>query len=179
MDGILIANEIISLIKSEKKNMLIFKVDLEKTFDNVNWSFLNDIIIQMGFGPKWCKWINGCLASASISILINGSPTKEFKMERGLRQADPLSSFLFLMVAEALQLTILEAYNNGIFKGILVGEEDVNVSLLQYADDELILRKWSKANIRNLIRILGWFQDASGLKVNLFKSRVYWVGVSE
>nr|GEV71960.1 nucleotide-binding alpha-beta plait domain-containing protein [Tanacetum cinerariifolium] len=71
----------------------------------------------LSFGIKWRKWIASCLSSASISVLINGSPSKEFKMECGLRQGDPLSPFLFFLVIEALQVTIVDACNKGIFKG--------------------------------------------------------------
>nr|GEV94067.1 hypothetical protein [Tanacetum cinerariifolium] len=85
------------------------KVDFEKAFDSVSWSFLQDVMLQMGFVSKWRNWIQAFLSSATISVLINGSPSNEFKMERGLRQGDPLSSFLFLLVAEALQNSILEA----------------------------------------------------------------------
>ncbi|XP_071728802.1 uncharacterized protein [Rutidosis leptorrhynchoides] len=45
---------------------------------------------SMGFGAKWRKWILSCLKSASISILVNGSPTREFSIGSGVRQGDPL-----------------------------------------------------------------------------------------
>ncbi|GKE34477.1 arginine repressor C-terminal-like domain-containing protein [Tanacetum coccineum] len=98
-------------------------------------------------------------------------------MERGLRQGDPLSPFLFIIVAEALQISILEACGRGIFAGLSLANDGANLSLLQYADDALFFGKWSRLNVKNLVRILGWFQDASGLKVNLSKSRLYGIGV--
>lgn len=104
LDSCVIANEIVSCAKSEDSRLLLFKVDFEKAFDNVNWSFFHDIMQQMGFGVKCRKWINMCINSTSISVLVNGSPSREFKMERGLRQVDPLSPFLFLISVEALQV---------------------------------------------------------------------------
>ncbi|GJR72216.1 hypothetical protein Tco_0084581 [Tanacetum coccineum] len=98
-----------------------------------------DTMRQIGVGIKWRKWIDACLSSASILVLINGLPLKEFKMERGLRQRDPLSPLLFLLVAEALQVAIMEAYTKGLFKGISLAGEGANISLLQYADDVLLL----------------------------------------
>ncbi|GJX55368.1 RNA-directed DNA polymerase, eukaryota, reverse transcriptase zinc-binding domain protein [Tanacetum coccineum] len=98
-------------------------------------------------------------------------------MERGLRQGDPLSPFLFIIVAEALQVSIPEACGRGIFSGLSLANDVANLSLLQYADDALIFSKWSRLNVKNLVRILGWYQDASGLKVNLSKSRLYGIGV--
>ena len=79
-----------------------------------------------------------CLRSTSISILVNGSPTREFSMERGVRQGDPLSPFLFILAAEGLNALIKEAVSKNIFKGIRVGEDRVMVSHLQYTDDTII-----------------------------------------
>ncbi|GJZ40586.1 reverse transcriptase domain, reverse transcriptase zinc-binding domain protein [Tanacetum coccineum] len=169
LDGCLVANEIIRMAKLEGHKMLLIKVDFEKVFDSVNWSFLQDI--------KWRKWIGACLSSASISILINGSPSKEFKMERGLRQGDPLSPLLFLLVAEALHVAVLEACNKGVFKGVLLAVEGTNLSLLQYADDTLFFGELSRLNASNLIYILKCFEGSSGLKVNISKSRLTGVGV--
>ncbi|GJS93656.1 putative RNA-directed DNA polymerase, eukaryota, reverse transcriptase zinc-binding domain protein [Tanacetum coccineum] len=177
LDGCLIANEIIRMTSIEKSNLLLFKVDFEKAFDSVNWNFLQNVMRQMGFGVKWRKWITYCLSSASISILINGSPTKEFKLERGLRQGDPLSPFLFLIVVEALQISILEACEKGFFKGIHLANNGANISLLQYADDALFFGDWSRTNAMYLIHILKCFELASGLKVNMSKSRLIGLGI--
>ncbi|GJU05487.1 RNA-directed DNA polymerase, eukaryota, reverse transcriptase zinc-binding domain protein [Tanacetum coccineum] len=84
LDGCLIANKIIKMASIEKLKLLLFKDDFKKAFDSVNWNFLLDIMRQMGFSSKWRNWIASCLSSASISILINGSPAKEFKLEKGL-----------------------------------------------------------------------------------------------
>ena len=70
---------------------------------------------QIGFGVKWRSWIQVCLNSAYASVLVNGSPTKEFKIERGLRQGDSLSHFLFILAVEALNVAFLEARNKNIF----------------------------------------------------------------
>ncbi|GJV23278.1 putative RNA-directed DNA polymerase, eukaryota, reverse transcriptase zinc-binding domain protein [Tanacetum coccineum] len=137
LDGCLIANEVIRMSNIEKLKLLLFKVDFEKAFDSANWEFLLDIMRQMGFRHKWRRWIVACLSSTSISILINGSPSKEFKLERGLRQGDHLSPFLFLIVVEALQVTILEACDKGLYKGVFLAENGSNLSLIQYADDAL------------------------------------------
>ncbi|GKE78547.1 putative RNA-directed DNA polymerase, eukaryota, reverse transcriptase zinc-binding domain protein [Tanacetum coccineum] len=134
---------------------------------------------QMGFGLKWRKWITSCLSSASILVLVNGSPSNEFFMERGLRQGDPLSPFLFLIVAEALQVTILNACDIGFYKGVRLSNSGLNVSLLQFADDALLFGEWSRLNASNLINILKCFEMRSGLKVNLDKSRIFRVGVPD
>ncbi|GJT75169.1 cysteine-rich receptor-like protein kinase [Tanacetum coccineum] len=85
LDGCLTANELIHMAKIEDHKLFLLKVDFEKAFDSVCWNFLLDIMTHMGFGDKWRQWISFCLCSASISTFINSSPSKEFKMERGLR----------------------------------------------------------------------------------------------
>lgn len=99
----------------------MFKVDLERAFDSLDWKFLEHTIKQMGFSPKWRNWINGYLGSAHASVIVNGSPTIEFKVQKGLRQGDPLSPFLFIIVVEALHVILQEAKLKKIFHGVSVG----------------------------------------------------------
>ncbi|GJY67390.1 RNA-directed DNA polymerase, eukaryota [Tanacetum coccineum] len=79
--------------------------------------YLDDVLISFGFGPKWRSWIRGSLSSGKASILVNGSPTTEFHLYRGLKQGDPLAPFLFLLIMESLHLSFSRAVEAGIFKG--------------------------------------------------------------
>ena len=72
----------------------------------------------MGFSSKSRTWIHSCLDSAFASILVNGSPIKEFRMGKGVRQGDPLSPFLFILAAEGLNVMVSEAVTKGIFNGV-------------------------------------------------------------
>ncbi|GJT78359.1 putative RNA-directed DNA polymerase, eukaryota, reverse transcriptase zinc-binding domain protein [Tanacetum coccineum] len=176
-DGPLLVNEILSWAKKRKKKFFLFKVDFEKAFDTLSWSFLDSIMDQMGFGAKWKTWIQVCLHSAYASVVINGSPTKEFKIEKGLRQGDPLSPFLFILAVEALNVIFLEARSKNIFIGSEIGVDKVPISHLQFADNAIFIGQWSLPNARNLSRILTCFHLASGLKVNFNKSKLFGIGV--
>ncbi|GJQ98698.1 putative RNA-directed DNA polymerase, eukaryota, reverse transcriptase zinc-binding domain protein [Tanacetum coccineum] len=133
---------------------------------------------QMGFSETWINWISGCLNSAYISVIVNGSPTKEFRFQKGLCQGDPLSPFLFIIAVEALHVTLQQAKSRNIFEGIKVGSTGVDVSHFQFVDDALIIGKWSHENAKNLYRILRCFELSSGLKVNFSKSMFFGLGAS-
>ncbi|KAJ9542842.1 hypothetical protein OSB04_029348 [Centaurea solstitialis] len=87
LDGVLVANEVVDYVRQKKKK----RVDFEKAYYSVEWDFLLDSLENMGFGSKWRRWIEACLRSSTMSVLVNGSPTKEFGIGRGLRQGDPLA----------------------------------------------------------------------------------------
>nr|GEX48344.1 RNA-directed DNA polymerase, eukaryota [Tanacetum cinerariifolium] len=180
MDGPLIFNEVISWCKARKEQLLTFKVDFQKAFDSVRWDHLDDILGKFGFEIKWREWIRGCLQSSKASILVNGSPTDEFSFHRGLRQGDPLSSFLFILVMESLHVSFQRLIDRGMFDPIFLGKENrVPISHLFYADDAMFIGKWSRSNVNVLMMMLHCFSLASGLKVNVHKSSIYGVGVRQ
>nr|GEY75654.1 RNA-directed DNA polymerase, eukaryota, reverse transcriptase zinc-binding domain protein [Tanacetum cinerariifolium] len=175
LDGPFIINELISWCKYKKTKAMIFKVDFEKAFDSVRWDYLDDILNKFGFGAKWKNWIQWCLNSAMGSILVNGSPTPEFKFHRGLKQGDPLSLFLFILVMESFHLPFKNILNAGLYKGIQI-DESLTLSHLFYADDAMFIGKWDKSNINVIVSVLNCFFLASGLKINLHKSKL--IGIS-
>ena len=75
---LLIANEVVEEAKRCHMPCIVFKVDYEKAYDSVSWEFLTYMMSRMGFCRKWIKWIEGCLKSAYVSVLVNGSPSFEF-----------------------------------------------------------------------------------------------------
>lgn len=146
---------------------------MEKAYNHVNWAFLDWVMDQMGFGYKWGFWIHVCISSASFSMLINGTPGQMFKGERGLRQGDPLSSFLFNIVMEVLNLLVIQAESTGCLLGCKIGEEGPSIILLQFADDSLFFIPNEELDVRNLQCIVLLFEACLGLKVNLQKSKMY------
>jgi len=179
MDGILVANEIVDDAYRCKKELILFKVDFEKAYDLIDWGYLQAMMVKMGFPTLWRKWIKECISTATTSVLVNGSPTDEFSLGRGLRQGDPLSPFLFLLAAEGFNALMESLLVNNLYTGYKVGSRDVTVvSHLQYVDDTLILGEKSWANIRGMHVILLLFESLSGLKVNFSKSCLVCVNVA-
>ncbi|KAK3231063.1 hypothetical protein Dsin_002944 [Dipteronia sinensis] len=93
MDSFIISEEIINMWKREKEGNVVVKLDFEKAYDNVEHGFLDASMENMGFGERWRGWIRECISTPLLSVLVNGSHTTQFGMERGLRQGDPLSLF--------------------------------------------------------------------------------------
>nr|GFC24734.1 RNA-directed DNA polymerase, eukaryota [Tanacetum cinerariifolium] len=153
---------------------MLFKVDFEKAFDSVSWKYLDYMLHKLGFGSRWRTWINNFLMSARTSILTNGSPTSEFSLKRGLRQGDPLSPFLFIIVMEGLHMALNDGIASNMFHGVRIGS---NIHLF-YVDDVIILLDWNQNDMENITRIINIFYIASGLKINYHKSNVFGVGVS-
>jgi hypothetical protein len=121
LDGILIANEVVDDARKDHKDLVFFKVDFEKAYDSVDWRYLDDVMRCMAFPALWRKWIRECVGFATSSVLVNGSPTGEFQLERGLRQGDPLSPFLFLLAAEGLNVMMRAMVQTNMFTGYSIG----------------------------------------------------------
>ena len=93
MDGVLVANEVLDEIKSRKKSCVFFKSDFEKAYDSERWEFIYYMLERLDFCGKWICWIKGCLESASVSVLVNGSPSKEFFLEKRTSTRQPINPF--------------------------------------------------------------------------------------
>nr|GEW06321.1 RNA-directed DNA polymerase, eukaryota [Tanacetum cinerariifolium] len=93
------------------------KLILLKLMILFGWDYLDDVLNAFGFGTKWRSWIKGSLTSGMASILVNGSPTFEFRFHCGLKQGDPLAPYLFILVMESLHLSVSRAVEAGIFSG--------------------------------------------------------------
>lgn len=103
-------------------------------------------------------------------MLVNGSPSGEFPLERGIRQGDPLSPFLFLVAAEGLNLMAKRAVERGLLKAATVGRNRVHISHIQYADGTIFIVEGGKENVLAIKWLLKNFELASGLTVNFEKS---------
>ncbi|GJT35599.1 RNA-directed DNA polymerase, eukaryota [Tanacetum coccineum] len=178
LDGPFILNEIFQWCKSKKKNSFIFKIDFEKAYDSIQWDYLDDVLKKFGFRERWCGWIRECLRSSWGSVIVNGSPTKEFQFFKGLKQGDPLSLFLFILIIESLHLSFQKLVDAGMFKGIAL-DSSMILSHMFYADDVVFVGQWSNSNIDTIIYALKCFERASGLSSSMSKIKIMGIAVNE
>ena len=136
----------------------------------MKWEFMDHVLNRMQFGIKWKSWIRCCLTIAEMSIIINGSPTKSFRMERGLRQGDLFSPFLFVLITKVLNLLISKVEKRRLIKDLKVGWERVRLSHLQFADDTILFCPARYETVVNYRRILNYFGEMSGLRISYDKS---------
>jgi hypothetical protein len=176
LDGVVVLNEVIDLAKRRKDVCFLFKVDFERAYDTVSWSFLERMMIKMGFAEGWMKWMRACIFESLMSVLVNSSPTNDFKVGRGLRQGDPLSPFLFLIVAEGLAGMMRRAVEIGKFKDFHLNH-NIQFQILQFADDTIFMGESSWENIWTIKSLLRGFELVSGLKINFVKSKLIGLNV--
>jgi hypothetical protein len=161
---------------------VLCKLDLEKAYDHVNWDFVLYLLHRCGFGERWRAWIEWCISSVRFSILVNGSPEGFFNSSRGIRQGDPLSPLLFVLVMEALSKLVNASVEQGLLNGFTVGARvfsELVVSHSLFADDTLIFCEASSEQILYVRLILLCFEAVSGLRVNLGKSVIVAIGEVE
>ncbi|KAE8725177.1 hypothetical protein F3Y22_tig00009009pilonHSYRG00196 [Hibiscus syriacus] len=181
LDCVFLANEVIDDWRKKERKGVVFKVDFRRAYDSVEWPILLRLLRIMGFGDRWLSWIDLCISSASISVLVNGSPTNEFKMGKGLRQGCSLSPMLFNIVGELLNLMLIKAADSALFEGFSVGraENKFHLTHLQFADDLILFCRDSSAQIMNIRRVLRIFGLMTGLQLNLSKSKLFGVNMDE
>ena len=130
LDAVLIANEVVDEKRKSREEGVVFKINFEKAYDHVDWGFLDHVLQRKGFSQKWRSWIRGCLSSSSFAILVNGNEKGWVKASRGLRQGNPLSPFLYTLMADVLSRLMIRAEEIGITEGFFVGRDRTRVSLL-------------------------------------------------
>ncbi|CAN6570663.1 unnamed protein product [Malus baccata var. baccata] len=155
-DNIGIAHELFHFLKNRKTKCnfeLGIKLDMHKAYDRVEWDFLMAVMEKMGFNSRWRSLIMGCISTVNFSILLNGQPGSKFTPSRGLRQGDPLSPYLFLLVSEVLSLLIQRESDRGRIEGIQMDSVGPMISHIFFADDTLIFLKAKARNCRKLVQV--------------------------
>ena len=163
--------DIIINCQGQQQNGLILLVDFEKAFDSISWSFINDSLKKFNFGANFISWINMFQLDSTSKLTLNGHFSSPFPLQRGCRQGDPISPYLFILCSEFLTL----AFKNNIhLEGIQITNKEHK--LCQYADDTSVFMKATEKNLKIYLDILQWFYRKSGLKINIKKTKVIRIG---
>ena len=125
---------------------------------------------QRSFPSRWRNWLALFFSTSSSSVLLNGIPGPTFLHQRGLRQGDPLSPYLFILAIDTLQNLFQLATEDGSLSTLRGRHAKLRLSL--YADDAVVFINPVKEELEMVIQIMRSFGDATGLRINLEKSSV-------
>ena len=163
-------DDLMHIAEQKKKTGLLLLVDFEKAFDSIEWKFIDKVLEKFCFGPYVRKLVQLCYTQVSSTVINNGYSSGWFSIKRGVRQGCPLSSLLFLLCIEILAELIR---GNQKVKGFKIGKSQFKLSL--FADDASCIVE-DLDSLTLLLKILEKFYNYSGLKINLEKCLLVYIG---
>lgn len=119
LEGVLCLNEIMHELRKKKNPAVILKLDFEKAYDMVSWSFLREVLARKGFTLVFIHRIMQLVEGGQTAITVNGEAGNFFRNKRGLHQGDPISPLLFDIVADSLSAILDKARSSGYLKGVV------------------------------------------------------------
>ncbi|KAL9677306.1 hypothetical protein QQ045_005534 [Rhodiola kirilowii] len=172
-DNILIAHECSNFITHRKQGQeayLSLKLDMSKTYDRLEWNFLEKMLLCQGFDDVWVSRVMHCVRSVSYRVKVNGKYSKLIVSKRGLRQGDPISPYLFISCQEWLSLKLNKEQESKRLEGISLARGIPRINYLFFADDCLLILKANFFSLLVLKEVLILYEKVSGQQVNYQKS---------
>lgn len=159
-DNVFVAYECVHAIRKRKrkKPLCVVKLDMMKSYDRVEWVFLEQMLLKFGFDNAWVAMIMRCVTSANFVVKLNGGLSRMFTPSRGLRQGDPLSPYLFLFCVEGFSALLKKAQEDNLIKGVSFASTGPQVTHLLFADDSIIFLQGCVDNFLALKDILGIYE---------------------
>lgn len=179
MTNILICQDIVkNYHRPVGMSRCLMKIDLKEAYDTVDWSFLLAVLEAMNFPRQFVSWIETCLKSAKFSVVINGQPCDYFEAKRGLRQGDPISPYLFVLVMEVFTRQMLELEENENFKYHPKCKQ-LKITHLVFADDVMLVCKADRTSPIEMMKVFTRFFAVSGLEINTMKRSMFFGNVKQ
>ncbi|CAA0833358.1 DNAse I-like superfamily protein, partial [Striga hermonthica] len=176
LDNVVNAQEVFYYFHKHRSGphaFMAIKLDMEKAYNRVEWICIKVIMRKMGFHGKFINWILSCISHPTFSFNLNGANCGFVKATRGIRQGDPLSPYLFIIVSEVLSSYLHYLMTSRQFKGIKIAKNAPMLSHLLFADDALVFCKADDYHARLMLNILHNYKGFTGQKVNLHKSSMF------
>eukprot|EP00253_Pinus_taeda_P009224 PITA_09224 len=172
LNNIMKAHEVVHMLTNKRQMGMIMQLDIAKAYDKVNWIYIKKVLTSFGFDHNSVRWVMALVTTSSFSILVNGSPSYIFIPSRGVRQGDPLSPFLFILMMEGLGRSIKHAKAMGKIKGLQLSKNGQAPTHQQFVDDTMQqgIPTVKEASAYN--KILKEFTMATAMEVNLSKSKI-------
>ncbi|XP_057833963.1 uncharacterized protein LOC131044623 [Cryptomeria japonica] len=139
LDGVVITSEAIHSMAISRDKSMFIKLDMAKAYDRVKWRFLEKLLISFGFSQEWVNWMMSCVTPYSFSVIINDELSILFGASRGLHQGDPLSPYVFILMAEGLGRFIKARVSQGLIQGWSWVHGIPTLSHFQFVDDTTLL----------------------------------------
>ncbi|CAN1150401.1 LINE-1 retrotransposable element ORF2 protein [Linum perenne] len=174
-DNIMIVHEVMHHFKTRSGKFnwdMMIKMDMKKAYDMVDWKGLDGILKAMGFNRIWCKWIEECIQTVRFSVLINGNPTDNFEPTRGIRQGDPISPFLFIILTNSLSFLLEKGIQEGKLKGLQLNKRCPTLTHVLFADDTIIFGEASVRDAINIKETMEKYANLTGQTINNEKSAI-------
>eukprot|EP00253_Pinus_taeda_P033084 PITA_33084 len=173
LNNIIQAHEVVHSLKSNKEAGMIIQLDLAKAYDKLCGSYIRAVLRAYSFDQNWIRWVMTLVTMTSFSILLNGTPSRIFTPSRGLRQGDPLSPFLFVLMMGGLGRVIKMENVEGRIQGIKLTLDGEANTHQQFVDDTMLQGIPIIREARVIKQILNDFAMAAGIEVSLNKSIVF------
>jgi len=176
LDNAIVAIEVIHYMKAKAKGTqgdVALKFDISKAYVRLDWEYLRDVMLQMGFSLRWVQWIMLCVETVDYTVLVNGAQVGPFVPGRGIRQGDPLSPYLFIICAEGLSALISDAERRGVLNGSRIFTGAPSISHLLFADDCFLFFRACEQEAMAMKNILNTYEVVSGQAINLQKFEMY------
>ena len=170
-ESVRLISDILEYTDAAQLEGYIFAADMEKAFDSVDHNFIIAALEAYGFGPNFVQWVRILLYDQKSCVMNNGRSTGYFNLERGTRQGDPISAFLFAITIEVLFIMVRSNVN---IRGLSIFDNEIKLTAC--ADDTTIFIK-DLNSFYHLICVFDQFRNFSSLKLNMEKSELCAIGV--
>lgn len=144
-------------IMKGKKGFFAIKVDLAKAYDRLRWSFFNQVLSEVGLPRNLICFIMSCISSVKTNVMWNDNRSEFFIPDRGIRQGDPLSLYIFVLCMDKLYHIICQVVDEGEWEPMKAGRNGPNISHLMFADDLLLFGIASDSQMQCVLRVLNNF----------------------